>query len=242
MQPYQKAAEALRSGEEYPLQLLKNAGLTAIGGGAASLGSKALGKLIPAVGALINQYVPDKLSMAGLSKIDPRFGKFIEGALQEGYTYDELRKFMGDKLEKSQPAEIVKEQRNIIEQESPDLHQFIIGKIKEGRSPQEAGALAILGEKGTKAFKKDIEKIVSQHKTPWSQLLESVYGTGQTAQPQQPGNALAQEAMSPPGSSPIGPTSAESQAFNQPQQQQPVGQGQQALMQILQKINQKLGG
>ena len=104
MQPYQKAASALRRGGEEPLNLLKNAGLTAAGAGVASLGSKAIGKLIPAIGSLINKYVPEEMSKKGLAKVDPRFGKFIQGAENEGYSYDDIREFLDGKIQKSGPG------------------------------------------------------------------------------------------------------------------------------------------
>jgi DNA-binding transcriptional MerR regulator len=214
MQPYHKAAEAIRSGQETPLHLLKHAGLTALGGGIASAGSKALGKLIPAVGSLINKYVPDDLLQKGLSKIDPRFGKFIQGAIDEGYSSDEIREFLGDKVEKSQEP---KDHRNIIEQHSPELNSFLSEKIKAGEDPIRAAALALF-ENGN-PFEPTIRKIEKEHKTNWSQLVQSIYGGGQGA-PQQP----QQEAPQP---------------MQQPQSQ---GQGAQAFQAILQKINQKLGG
>ena len=225
MQPYHKAAEAIRSGQEYPIQLLKQAGLTAIGGGAATAGGKALGKLIPAVGALINKYVPNDLLQKGLSKIDPRFGKFIEGALNEGYSHDEIRQFLGEKVEKSQAP---KDNRNIVEQYSPELNTFISEKIKAGEDPIRAAALALF-EKGN-PFEPVIRKIEKEHKTNWSDLVQSIYGGGQAA-PQQG----APQQSQPQAPQPIQPQIAQ-------QQQQGGGQGAQALQAILQKINQKLGG
>lgn len=216
MEPYQKAAEALRSSKEYPLQLLKNAGLTALGGGAAALGSKALNSLIPAVGAMINNYIPEKLSIAGLNKIDPRLGKFIQGAMEEGYGYEELREFIGDKVQKTQKGE----QKNLIQQESPELHQFIDQEIRSGMTPLQAGAKASVDKKFTEVIK----KLVKSHKMPWANILETIYGNAEQALP--PSN----------------------QSQGQQQQQQPMqgqqqqsGQGQQALMAILSQINQRLG-
>lgn len=220
MQPYQRASESIRSGQEYPIQMLKNAGLAAIGGGVARAGSKAVSSLIPAIGALINDYVPDNISRAGLSKIDPRFNKFIQGAISGGYSYEDVRKFLGDKVEKTQ----AQENRNIIEQYSPELHKFISEQVKSGRSPLEAGALAFQEQKAGKGFKKIIEKLVKDHKTPWASIIEAVYGSPNMAQPQQPTQAEPQ------------PQGAQS-----PQQGQPQGQGQQALMSILQKIQQARG-
>lgn len=229
MQPYHKAAEAIRSGQETPIHLLKQAGLTALGGGAATAGGKALGKIIPAVGALINKYVPDDLLQKGLSKIDPRFGKFIQGALDEGYSSEEVREFLGDKVEKSMP----KEHRNPIEQQSPALHSFISEKIKAGEDPVRAAALALF-EKGN-PHEADIRKIEKEHKTNWSELVQSVYGGGQEGQQQQ---------GAPQQPEPQAPQQAQQAQPMQPQgqPQQGGGQGAQALQAILQKINQKLGG
>jgi hypothetical protein len=221
MQPYHKAAEAIRSGNETSIQLLKQAGLTALGGGVAAAGGKALGKIIPAVGALINKYVPNDLLQKGLSKIDPRFGKFIEGAINEGYSHEEIRGFLGDKIEKSQAP---KENRNPIEQQSPELHAFLSEKIKAGEDPIRAAALALF-EKGN-PHESNIRKIEKEHKTNWSQLVQSIYGGGQGGgQPQQGA-----------------PQQPEQPQMQQQMQQQGGGQGAQALQAILQKINQKLGG
>lgn len=218
MQPYQKASEVQRSSGEYPINIIKNLGLSAVGGGVAKLGSQAVSKLIPGVAAFLSEYIPDNLSQKGLSKLDPRFGKFIQGAIDEGYSYEDLRGFMGDKIKKEQPA---KEDRNIIQQYSPELHQFIDQQVKSGRKPIEAAAIA----QQDKKFSNIIKKLSKDHKTNWSQIVESIYGGMGQAQPQQ-AQQQPQEQMQ-----------GQQQA---PQQAQ--GQGQQALMAILQKIQQARGG
>lgn len=199
MEPYQKASEALRSGEEYPLQILKNVGLTALGGGAASVGSKALKQLMPAVGALINNYVPENIAMKGLNKIDPRFGNFIQGALDEGYSFDDLRSFIGEKVQKTQQG--VKENKNIISQYDDQLHAFMDNLIKNGRSALEAGALA----RATGKFNKAIKKMEKDHKTNFSSIIEAVYGKEQPqakqSAPQQT-QQIAEQAQPNPAQSP----------------------------------------
>lgn len=173
MQPYQKATENIRSGNEYPVQLLKNLGLSAAGGGAAKLGYNATSKLIPVIGSLINKFIPENLSKAGLSKVDSRFGKFIDGAINEGgYSYDEIRKFLEEKLEKEKPP---KQSGNIIEQYSPELHKYISEEVQKGRQPIEAGALAQLQDR----FKKIIKKITEDHQTTFQSILDTTYGGGQ---------------------------------------------------------------
>ena len=180
MQPYQKAAEVIRSGEEYPLNLLKNVGLTALGGGAAAVGSKFASRLIPAIGSLINKYVPNNIATAGLKKIDPRFNKFIEGAIAEGYSHEDVRQFLEDKIEKTQSQEPAKENRNVIQQYSPELFQYLDDQVKKGRSPIEAGAIA----QNEKRFSDIIKKLSKDHKTSWSNILQSVFGSPDMAQPE----------------------------------------------------------
>ena len=228
MQPYQEASEAIRSGNEFPIHVAKNAALAYAGGGLASAGAKAASKLVPKIGSLINKYIPDKLMAAGLSKLDPRFKEFIQGALDQGYTMEDIRANLGEKLDESgqespdnaenrqESTKNSKDNRNIIEQYSPELHQFIDQEVKKGRKPLEAGAIA----QNDKRFKDVITKLSKDHKTPWSSILEAVYGAAQSTNASQGG-----------------------QPTQQPQQGQPAqpGKGEQAMLDILNKINQKLG-
>ena len=244
MQPYQEASQEIRRQGELPGKALKTVGSLAATAGSAYAGGSILGRVVP----FLNKYIPEDLAIKGLSKIDPRFGTFIKKALSAGKSFDEVKEFITGKAEEGERSEKAKESRNIIEQESPELHQFIDQEVKNGREVIQAGALA----QNDKRFKSIIDKLTKQHKTPWSSILRSIYGMGTTAQPesqskaalqsQQPhpnsarGRQLAREAMQPSGSIPENPPSAEAQAA----MQQP-GQGQQALMGILQKINQRLG-
>jgi len=212
MQPYQEASEATRRSGEGVTKLAKYAGA----GVASAAGGKLASVLAGRVGALLSPYISEGMFSKGLEKIDPRFGKFIKGALKEGYDIDEIKDFIGEKVKKTQAAEQPQEKGNIVAQYSPELHQFILDQIQQGRSPVEAGALAQLESKGAKGFKSVIDKITKDHKAPWSAILQTVYGQGQEAQPQTnnqaPGDAPAQG-----------------------------GQGQQALMAILQKLQQARG-
>ena len=205
MEPYQRASAAIRSGEEKPLHLLKQAGLTAIGGGAASLGAKAANSLVPAIGALINQYVPDNIAKAGLSKVDPRMGKFLQGATDAGYGFKELRKFLGEKIEKTEES---KQDKNIIERVSPELHSFMSDQIKQGRNGYQAGAIA----QKDKRFASVIDKLQKEHKVSWADIIDQIYGQG--IAPKKQGGMMQQE----------------SDRFNQqyPQQQAPSGSPEQA--------------
>ncbi len=206
MQPYQEASEAIRSGNEFPIHIAKNAALTYAGGGIASAGAKAASKLIPKIGSLINKYIPDKLMAAGLAKLDPRFKKFIQGAVEQGYSMEDIRSFLGEKTDESaqespgnaeNPQESTKnpkDNRNIIEQYSPELHQFIDQEVKKGRKPLEAGAIA----QNDKRFKDVINKISKDHKTPWSSILESVYGALQSPNANQQSQSIQEPQQGQP--------------------------------------------
>jgi hypothetical protein len=209
MQPYQEASEATRRSGEGVTKLAKYAGA----GVASAAGGKLASVLAGRVGALLSPYISEGMFSKGLEKIDPRFGKFIKGALEEGYDIEEIKDFIGEKVKKTQGVGHPQEKGNIVAQYSPELHQFILDQLQQGRSPVEAGALAQLESKGARGFKSVIDKITKDHKAPWSAILQTVYGQGQES-----------------------PQSQASQGSHPAQQQ--GGQGQQALMEVLQKLQQ----
>jgi hypothetical protein len=183
MQPYQEAAEEARRQSRIPLTAAKTAASIA---GAAIGGAGIFSRIAP----FLSEYIPEHLAIKGLSKIDPRLGKFISKSMSDGFDFKEVRQFIGEKVqehEQSQAAKMAespKQNRNIIEQYSPELHQFILGEVQKGRSLLEAGALAALDKSNGKGFKSVIQKIEKDHKTPWSAILETVYGAQQAGQQQ----------------------------------------------------------
>ena len=104
------------------------------------------------------------------------------------------------------------------------MHQFIEGEIQKGRSPLEAGALAQLKPE----FKKQIEKLSKDHKSPFSAILQTVYGQGGKAGAVKNYNEHQQQKQST--------MQQEEQRFNQEYGQQQGGQGlDPAVAQILQQ-------
>lgn len=205
MQPYQEATEESTRQSYRPFKV------------AGAIASSALPLAVSGMGgrvmSMLSQYVPENLAAKGLSKIDPRLGKFMSLGSEMGYSFDDLKGFLSQKVgqEAQQPA---KENRNIIEQYSPELHKFMLEKIQGGINPMQAAALA----QNDKRFSQIIDKLRKDHKANWSDIIQSIYGMGETAQPTQ-----------------------QMQQEPQQQQQPQVGQGQQALMAVLQRINQRLG-
>lgn len=211
-QPYQEATEAIKKQGEAPAQFLKGAAQTALG---VAGGGAVLNRVLP----FLSKFVPQDLAIKGISKINPTLGKFVQGSLNQGKSMDEVTDFIKEKAGISEPKEEKKQEKpkgqgNIIEQFSPELHEFLVSEIGKGRSTDEAGAIA----QSNSMFKGVIPKLEKQAGARFSDILKSVFGGQQQAQQSQ-----------------------QAQPQQQPQQSQ-SGPGQQALMAIMQKINQQLGG
>lgn len=179
MRPDEMASkEAIERDQRFRGNLKKGMGTVLSLGGAGLAGSMGA-KIMP----FLNEYIPIDLAFKGISKVSPKLGHFLQRGLSQGLDLKEGLEFVKNKLsgEETQ-GQKAQEHRNIIEQYSPELHQYMDQEIKKGRRPIEAGALA----QHDKRFSKIIDKLSKDHKTPWSSILESVYGGGQKeSQPQQ---------------------------------------------------------
>ncbi len=171
---------------------------TAVGIGSAALGARVL--------PFLNEFITPDLAIKGISKVSPQLGGLLKKGMDKGLDIKEGLKFLKNNFGNNEPP---KENRSVIQQYSDELDAFIKDHIGKGRQPLEAGALAQLDPK----FKKVIAQIEKDHKSPFSAILESTYGSAQ--QPQQ-------SAQQPQG---------------QPQQAQ-GGNNDQALMAALEKILQ----
>lgn len=192
---------------------------------AASLGtygvaSKAAMKILP----FLSEYIPEDLAFKGINKVMPGLGNFLKNGMKQGLTLKSGLDYLKDEFTKERSKK-AKDNRNIIQQYSPELHEFIDEQVKRGRSALQAGAAA----QGMSKFSNVIKKLTKDHKVPWSNILESVYG-GETAQSEQQQPQQTQQMAS-----------QMQQPAQQTQQGQP-GPGNQALMAILQKIQQAKGG
>jgi hypothetical protein len=211
MQPYQEASEESIRQSKLPGDILKKGVTTALG---IAGGGAILNKISP----FLNKFIPPDIALKGISKVDRRAGKFIEGALKEGNSKEDVRNFIKDKIQSSEQSKQEKqnaqENRNIIEQYSPELNEHIKQFIQKGENPLQAGARARVDKK----FANIIKQMEKDHKTDWSSILQTVYGGQEQNQPQQ-------------------------QVQQQSQQTQQAGQGQKQGMndqQILQMIAEAL--
>lgn len=87
-------------------RLLSSAASWALPYAKVAAGSAVLSRISP----FLNDLIPSELAMKGLSKIDPRLGKFFKGILSSGHTADEglqyLRKELTPESTKNQPVKM----------------------------------------------------------------------------------------------------------------------------------------
>jgi hypothetical protein len=217
MQPYQKASKAMQTQGISPIKAAGSAigAATTLGGG--GVAAKLLQKAIP----LLSSFIPVEQAMSGLSKLDPRLGSFINTAMENGKPFEEVRDFLSDKIDESIPK-----QSDDKEKVNKKWFSYLESKVKklidQGLSPAQAAVSA----KSSERNKGIIKSIEEDYKKDFVDVIEELFGSGMMAQ--------AQNIVAPQEST------AALQPKGQTQQQAP-GQGQQALMGILQKIAQARG-
>lgn len=155
---------------------------TAVGlSGGAALSSK--------IAPFLSEYITPELALKGISKVSPKFGDALKRGMEGGLSLQSGLDFLKQSMEKPQEKEQQQEEENpqqnvnVIEQYSPPLHQYIKKLIENGSSPAEAAAKA-------KKFldKKELDiisKMEKDHKTDWLNIVQSIFGKGDMAQPQQ---------------------------------------------------------
>lgn len=166
--------------------LLKKGAKTAIGIGSTALGlgvatsTSIASKIAP----FLNQYISPELALKGINKVAPKVGDFLKKGMEKGLNlkdgFDYLKKNLG--FNEAGDRGSAKDDRNIIEQYSPELNEYIKKYLQRGVSPLKAGAMAEV----TGRFKGAIKKMMKDHKMPFSQILQSIYGSEPEGQEQQP--------------------------------------------------------
>jgi|SRR5665213_507302 len=208
--------EEVKSG----LRQVASIGTTALGGVAAS-------KILP----FLSQYIPEELALKGINKVAPAIGRYLDNGMKSGLSLKSGLEFIKSEFARKEEQEAPKDDRNIIQQYSPELFQFIDQQVKSGRSPLEAGAIA----QHDKRFSSAIDKLSKDHKTPWSNIVESIFGQVQQNQQQQQPEKMQQQPNAQQAQNP--------QMMQQQQQQQQSGGGlEPGVAELLQKANQILSG
>lgn len=182
--------------------------------GGAGIAAGGLAKIAP----FLSEYISEDMALKGISKVMPTVGKFLKSGITQGLTLGSGLEFLKENISKPAPS-----QKNIIQKYSPELFQEISDLIQKGNAPIQAGANA------HKKHKKVIQQIEKDYQTDWLELVESIFGKGDIAQQGMQGQ---QQQAAPQAQ----------QQMGQPQQQMQGGSGNARLLQMLQGINQRLGG
>jgi hypothetical protein len=182
MNPYLEASEEQQRQDREPEKYLKRAGSALAGAGGTALGIVGGGKILSRLAPLLSTKIPIDLAIKGLNKIDPRIGKFVSDAIKTGNTEEEALDFLREKVSgKEVKEEFAKQNGNVIEQYDPELFTYIKEKVSKGIPVLQAGEKA----KDHPRFLNAIKKLEKDHKTPWSNILQSVFGGQGEAQPQE---------------------------------------------------------
>lgn len=225
MQPYQSASQEIRRRDQAPSNALKKGGALALQAGSAYAGGATLSKVLP----FLSSYIPQSLAIKGLSKVDPRFGKFITQAMDQGSSFDEVKEFIKDK---AQGNPQVKEQQeegdeDIILKFSPKLSKLVTKLVEAGHPIEEVEQIA--RSPGQRSAK-DVEHMEKSLGMTFYDILRSVFGGVARNPPQGQQQQQPQQQMAPQQQMQQGQPQAQGQ-----------GQGQAALMAILQKLQQSRG-
>jgi|GEM_PF-2358213 len=208
----QSDIERSKSSDKIVGKGIKTVSGLALGAGGLGLSSKIL--------PFINEFIPAELAMKGISKVSPKLGSFLKKGMDQGLQLKDGLKFIKDNLNGQNQSQNTPNPQNIVSQYDDKLHAFIENEIKNGRTPLEAGAIA----RTNKDFEKSIKNIEKDHKTNWSSILESTYGSAQ--QPQQ-GQPMQQQTQTQQQGSPKQPNALQARLnanYRSPQQQNALSQ------------------
>lgn len=150
----------------------KNVGSLGLGVGLSS-------KILP----FLSDYITPEIALKGISAVSPQIGSFLKKGLSKGLDLKEGLDYVKKQIQpkENQKEEQPEQKTNILEQYSPELFNFIKGEVDKGRPVLEAGAMANILDK----FKPIIKKITEDHKTPFSSILQTIFGQDQGVNPEQ---------------------------------------------------------
>src|ERR1017187_9128627 len=129
----------------------KSIGKTALDLATTATGIGLTAKIAP----FLSKYIPADLAMKGINKVSPQLGSFLKKGMEKGLNIEDGIDFIKNQFapkEEEKKSEKAKENRNIIEKESPELHQFISDLIKKGETPTKAASKAYNDKKFMKAI------------------------------------------------------------------------------------------
>ena len=186
--------------------------------------------------SLLSYYVPANLAVKGLSKLNPTISKFAKLATESGYDNEEIVSHLREQAEKvKEPAKSL-------------FMQMLGGNEPPNSLPQHLQFQIDAIQNIANKFEKEGKTIESPEVRKLTQRLKNILQgkgmlSGSDMQPQQGASMMQQGQSMGQSMQPQQMGAMQQQGMQQPMQggQQGAGQGQQALMAILQKIQAQRG-
>jgi hypothetical protein len=190
---------------------------TGLAGASAALGSR--------IAPFLSELIPSDLAIKGISKIAPSIGNFLKKGQSMGLDIGEGLQFVRDSIGGKESPKEPEEEEDIILRFSPKLSEFVRKAVQNGSPISEVESLA--RSPGQK-FNKTIAYLEKSLGMTFYDVIRSIYGGKKkdSGKVQQPASQMQATQQQPPVSQ---------QPAGQP------GQGQAALMAILQKLQQARG-
>jgi hypothetical protein len=204
---------------------LKSAAKIGIGGLGIGLGSK--------IAPFLSELIPVDLAMKGINKLAPKVGQFLKKGQEMGLNLKEGLDFLKKNMGKKEPEkkELAKESGGKTESYFTQAFQF----LKSGKSVERADPFLKYAKQFVDSGKiKDVEDL---------KTLYDMFKQQQSGQQKKGSTGLSQglQEQFNQGYGTQGQAKPQQPRQQQAQPQQAAGPGQQALMAILQKINQGKG-
>jgi len=120
MRVERESAEREIEEAERPERLAKKAlsiGASAVGLGSLGIGKGMIKKLLP----FLNTALPEDIAVKGISKVNGRFGKFIEAGIKKGLPVAGAIEYLRNEVENSPIAKKLEDYRKQTSQDSPAL-------------------------------------------------------------------------------------------------------------------------
>lgn len=201
-QPYQEASDEIVRQSSAPGKAVKNIASIA---GSAALGGAGLSTLYGRLSPFLSKYIPADLAVKGISKIDPKIGNFLKGAMAQGTDIEGAMEFIKNKFDPKDPDldfpdNTTSSQQAIpnpeepsqrskhygplepIAQYSPELADFILERIDKGQSP---GMISTMAKE---KFSKIVGMLEKDNQNSLENLLNSLIGGKGAAPEQKQGN------------------------------------------------------
>lgn len=224
-QPYQSASDEIIRQNKAPGNFIRNT--TKIGTGLIA-GGATVNRILP----FLSKYIPSQLAIKGISKVDPRLGKYINSSLSQGHPLDDVMGLLKETFgEEDEESNLNKE--DAVKKYNEHKKKGLTEGLQEDldKTYGKKGKFENVYDELLNALQNGQVSVGDNTKDPILQMAKPYYDKGFIKTPDDMKGFINEYIFSKQGQ-------------QQPEQQQQApqqGQGQQALMQAIQQLQQIRG-